>query len=377
VIEKITALLPPALSVFLEKVRGNGFTPVLVGGAVRDFYLGKTEIKDWDFEIHGLSSGWDNLLHELRPVYQLKTEAHGVVKGFHRQSKVEFEFALPRRETYMPRESYAHSDFESMAIAGLPFAEAVLRRDFTVNAMGVALHPDGAELWDPLHGLEDLQTKTLELCHPIDFAKDPVRFLRAHRFALKFDFTLGPKLQEALEHMDLSQLTAHYVGTEAEKSLRPFSFWNSLQANASLPAKFQGGLQAVNEMEEIYHRHRAEVGHSNALLAAVFATNEGWHLLLPLGGKGDSEVGLWRDRREILRHLGGKTPHEVLSDPAQLARACQLTRTPFRWPQESWVREFLATLKLLWVADRPMPDIDLRSFPPPERHLQKVRAWLA
>lgn len=376
-IDKITTLLPQGLSVFLEKVRDNSFTPVLVGGAVRDLLLGREDIIDWDFEIQGQATTWNKLLHELRPVYQVKNEPHGIVKGFHRQSKLEFEFALPRREQYPQRESYSHSDFESVSVPGLPFAESARRRDFTINALGIALKESGPELWDPFGGQQHLATKVLELCDATDFAKDPVRFLRAHRFALKLGFGLSPALLDVLEHMDLSHLTAHYVGEEADKSGKPFAFWNALQANQSLPTKFQGGLQAVTEMEEIYHRHRAELGHSNAQLAAVFATNEGWHLLLPLGGKGEKETSMWRDRRELLRHLKEKSPADVLADPVQLERACQLTRTPFRWPQEAWVREFLHSLHLDWIAERPMPEMDLRPFPPTERHREKVKAWLS
>lgn len=373
-----SGFLPAGLESFLQKARAQGITPVLVGGAVRDLLAGATQVTDWDFELHGGDlRAWEQLLDSLRADHQLKTLGKGVVHAHHRASHTPIEFALPRSEHYPLRDTYAHGDVEPSAVPGLDFAAAALRRDFTLNAMGLALKADTVELWDPFGGEAHLRQRLLHPCDAAHFAKDPVRALRAHRFAIRDDLRFTPELTETLEHMDLSLLTSHYVGEEARKSRHPFRFWNAIQKLATLPVKFQGGVHAVDAMEAAYERALPAVGHSNALLAAVFAASEGWHLLQPLGGKGEKEASLWRDRRESARQLANMGPAEVLADPTAFRRMCQLVRGPGDWPKHDWVRWALEPLGLDWWSTRPWPEIDLREFSPSERHPRKVTAWLS
>lgn len=375
---RLAPSLPDALAPFLEATIQAGFSPSLVGGAVRDLLMGETGTKDWDFELRYPKAPkvpWDKLLHQLRMDYRLTPQPHHVVKAFHASTRLEFEFAPPRRDVYPAKEIYAHSDFESQVSFDLPFEESCRRRDFTINAMGASFDGTSWLLQDPLGGALHLGQRELHPCSS-DFPKDPVRFLRAHRFALKYALRFSHELALYLEQMDLGLLSSHYVSEEAAKSLRPFRFWNALQVAATLPTKFQGGLLADSEMDAIYARYQPKLGHSNGLLAAVFATNDGWHLLLPLAGKGEKETAGWRERREILRQLKGRRPQELLDDQQALVWLCHLTRAPFQWVQESWVGDVLAIMDLSWIAERPWPETDLRSIPPADRPLHKVRAWL-
>ncbi len=369
---------PTSLESFLRQARAQGLIPVLVGGAVRDLLRGEREITDWDFELHGGTlKAWEQLLDGLRAEYQLQTLGKGVVKAHHRASRTPVDFALPRRETYPLRDTYTHGDVEAHAAPELDFAAAAIRRDFTMNAMGLALKENGAELWDPYGGEGHLRERKLHHVDAEHFVKDPVRALRTYRFAVRDGYTLSSELAELLEHMDLALLTSHYVGEEARKSLHPFRFWNAIQHLATLPVKFQGGLHAVEEMEASYARALPAVGHSNALLAAVFATNEGWHLLQPLGGKGEKEVSLWRGRREVLRLLAHKNPSDITPGSVEFDQICQLVRGPGDWPKQEWVRLALAPLGLDWLGSRPWPELDLREVPVAERHARKVAAWLS
>lgn len=383
---RLPELIPAPIHDFLRLSLSMGFTPVLVGGAVRDLAHGQEEIHDWDFELHhteGSETRWQALLSAMRTGHQLTPQSHHVVKAVHPETRVEWQFAPPRIEIYPQRDAYGHGDFETKVAWKMPFAEAVGRRDFTLNAMGASWDGKTWTLLDPLNGMAHLREGILHPCNVDHFRKDPVRFLRAHRFALKYGWKFSPELTEALEQMDLGFLTAHYMGEEARKSAAPFLFWNHLQSQASLPAKFQGGILHAAALEKTYTRHLPAFGHSNAMLAAVFAAGEGWHLLLPLAGKGESETTVWRHRRDAILALKGNVVEDFIKVDEELFRQesfnvlCQLVRPPLAWFQFAWAKEVLADHGLLWITEKPWDDkIDVRSFPPQERSARKVMAWV-
>ncbi len=383
---RLPELLPAPIQDFLKLSLHLGFTPVLVGGAVRDLANGSEEILDWDFEVHhteGSETRWQALLSALRTGHQLTPQSHHVVKALHPATRIEWQFAPPRIEIYPQRDAYGHGDFETKVAWKLPFAEAVNRRDFTLNAMGASWDGRAWTLLDPLNGLAHLKAGELHPCDVEHFRKDPVRFLRAHRFALKYGWKFSPVLKEALEHMDLGFLSAHYMSEESRKSGAPFLFWNHLQSQQSLPTKFQGGILHPAQLEETYSRHLGAFGHSNAMLAAVFAAGEGWHLLLPLAGKGESETTVWRLRRDHILSLSGKVVEDFIKIDEELFRQesfatlCQLVRPPLAWFQFAWAKEVLTEHGLLWITEKPWDDkIDVRSFPPQERGARKVMAWV-
>jgi hypothetical protein len=377
--------LPAPLQEFLSLSIAHGFGPVLVGGAVRDLAMERS-VGDWDFELQhpaGSETRWQGLLSALRTKYQLKVEAHHVIRAVDPIDRFEWQFAPPRLEVYAAKDVFGHGDFETKVAWQLTFAEAARRRDFTVNAMGALWNGSGFELIDPFEGMKHLRAGVLVACDKAHFPKDPVRLLRAYRFAIRFDWQFDADLKDMIEHMDLSLLSAHYMQEEARKSTRPFEFWNRLQFHATLPSKFQGGIQNPQVLEQIYSRYLAEVGHSNAMLAAVFASGEGWHLLLALAGKGENETTVWRHRRDNIIALKDKTREEfiqvdeVLLKSADFAKLCQLVKAPLTWMQFSWVREVFAQYQLDWILERSWSEpVDVRSYPPEERALRKVMAWV-
>jgi tRNA nucleotidyltransferase (CCA-adding enzyme) len=75
----------------------------------------------------------------------------------------------------------------------------LFRRDFTVNAMAVALAPGAfGRLIDPFKGMADLKAKYLRILHPRSFVDDPSRILRAVRFAQRYHLTVEPRTRRAL-----------------------------------------------------------------------------------------------------------------------------------------------------------------------------------
>ena len=140
-------LLPAPLLGALQAVRTIG-RPLLVGGCVRDWLAGRIP-KDFDVEVYGVTP--EQLAATLARFGDTDPvgKSFGVIKL--RLGGVDYDFALPRRET---KTAAGHRGFAVGVDPSLTPAEALARRDFTVNAM--ALDPFSGELIDPHGGRADL-----------------------------------------------------------------------------------------------------------------------------------------------------------------------------------------------------------------------------
>jgi hypothetical protein len=141
-----------ALRPIFERIRAAGGRSLCVGGFVRDLLRGESPL-DLDIEVQGLSFAQ---LSELLAGREIVALGEGQGAKFGVIQSCEAEWALPRRESCQgPR----HRDFEVTLDPELPFAEATLRRDFTVNA--IAMDALSGELIDPLGGIPDLHRRVL------------------------------------------------------------------------------------------------------------------------------------------------------------------------------------------------------------------------
>ena len=163
-------------------VRSFGGRALIVGGAVRDFVMsGEKDIlsssADYDIEVFGLE--WDQLKRALYPYFEfdevgeqfcvLKVKGHPI------------DISIPRREGST---GDGHRDFDVIGNPHMLFVDAARRRDFTMNAMGY--DPLENELLDPLGGRLDIRSKRIHAASP-QFVDDPLRPLRAARFAARFE----------------------------------------------------------------------------------------------------------------------------------------------------------------------------------------------
>ena len=178
-----------------------------VGGAVRDELLG-LPVKDRDYVVVGstvqamLDAGYKPVGKDF-PVF-LHPKTHD-------------EYALARTER---KTAAGYKGFIVHASSEVTLEEDLARRDLTINAIAKA--SDGA-LIDPFNGVADSQTKTLR--HVSDaFAEDPVRILRAARFAARFaDFTVAPETMRLMCQMvnngEVDALVPERVWQELSKGL--------------------------------------------------------------------------------------------------------------------------------------------------------------
>lgn len=164
-----------------------------IGGYVRDFFL-ERKSKDIDVVTLGKSIDLANLLHQ-----KLGEEAHlSVFKNFGtaqiKYHDLEIEFVGARKE------SYNHNSRNPIVEDG-SLEDDQNRRDFTINAIAIGLSKNNfGKLLDPFNGLNDLTNKILKtpLNPDITYSDDPLRMMRAIRFASQLNFQIDVPSFEAI-----------------------------------------------------------------------------------------------------------------------------------------------------------------------------------
>ena len=191
-------------------IREAGGRAFLVGGWVRDALLGKS-CRDYDVEVYDMAQD------ALVPILSKYGRTNLVGKAFgviHLAMKgLSLDFSFPRTESKV---GYGHRGFVVHTDEKLSFKEAALRRDFTINAMGMEL-PE-LTLCDPYGGIEDLKSHTLRHVGPA-FAEDSLRILRGVQFASRFGCTLAPDTIELCRTLSLDDLSVERLFEEFKKWL--------------------------------------------------------------------------------------------------------------------------------------------------------------
>ena len=179
-----------------EEARNQKLEAYAVGGFVRDAILGHSTT-DIDFLTVGQGSG-------IQLARAVSTRLDGTVAHVYptfgtaavRVNDVALEFVAARRESY-------RKDSRKPIVEDGTLEDDLLRRDFTVNALAVSLSgelPFG-ELLDPFGGLKDLDAGKLRTPRPprVTFADDPLRMIRAARFATQLSFCIDQETRKGMK----------------------------------------------------------------------------------------------------------------------------------------------------------------------------------
>jgi tRNA nucleotidyltransferase (CCA-adding enzyme) len=177
----------------------------LVGGAVRDLLLGGAPF-DLDLAVEGDAAGFAASLGGELKVHDRFGTSTVALDGF------TYDIARTRRETYA--HPGALPDVEPA-----PLAEDLHRRDFTVNAIALALAGERAgELSAVPAALEDLGARRLRVLHDRSFVDDPTRLLRLVRYATRLGFEIEPHTRAladaAIESGAIETVSGPRVGAE-------------------------------------------------------------------------------------------------------------------------------------------------------------------
>lgn len=204
----------PLASSLAVAFKEKGYRLALVGGPVRDAILGRLG-NDLDFttDAHPLETkkilkGW------AENVWDTGIE-FGTIAG--KRGDVTVEVTTYRSEKY--DEDSRNPDVEF----GDNIEGDLSRRDFTINSMALELTSKEPEFIDPFNGIEDLASKILRTPASAtqSFSDDPLRMMRAARFASQLNFSLDSEVIEALESMAgrISIISAERVRDEFVKML--------------------------------------------------------------------------------------------------------------------------------------------------------------
>jgi poly(A) polymerase len=182
------------------KIIGNladeqGIKAFVVGGFVRDFILG---IEDTDIDIMVIGDG----IKFAKDVSQrISKPLDAVYKNFGtallESEEYKIEFASARKESY-------DRDSRKPIVEEADLNDDLSRRDFTMNALAVGLNKnDYGKVYDNYNGIKDIQEKIIRT--PLDpvktFEDDPLRIMRAIRFACKLNFNIEEKTFQAIKEM--------------------------------------------------------------------------------------------------------------------------------------------------------------------------------
>lgn len=185
-------LKPSIFKTIGEIADEQGVQVFVIGGYVRDLLL-KRPSKDIDIVVVG--NGIDMAYNVAKRLGGIKVS---VFKTFGtamlRHKSIELEFVGARRESY-------NYDSRKPTVEEGTIEDDQNRRDFTINALAISLNKDTfGTLVDPFGGLEHLQKKCIKtpLEPGITFSDDPLRMMRAIRFATQLNFNIEPQTFKAI-----------------------------------------------------------------------------------------------------------------------------------------------------------------------------------
>ncbi|CAL2092622.1 CCA tRNA nucleotidyltransferase [Tenacibaculum sp. 190524A02b] len=171
-----------------------GIDSYVIGGFVRDFILKRGNAKDIDVVAVGSGIELAEKVAELLPnkpkVQIFKTYGTAML----RYKEIEVEFVGARKESYT-------EDSRNPKVSNGTLEDDQNRRDFTINALALSLNTHNwGKLLDPFNGLLDLEQKTIKtpLNPDITYSDDPLRMMRAIRFATQLNFEIEKSSLEAI-----------------------------------------------------------------------------------------------------------------------------------------------------------------------------------
>lgn len=278
----------------------------IVGGAVRDELLG-LPVKDKDYVVVG-STAAQMIAAGYRPV------GKDFPVFLHPRTQAEYALARTERKT-----AAGYKGFAVHASPEVTLEEDLARRDLTINAIAKAVNTktkDGhGQLIDPFNGKADIKSKTLR--HVSDaFAEDPVRILRAARFAARFaDFTVAPETNLLMQQMvaagEVDALVPERVWQELAKGLmeqKPSRMFEVLRTCGAL-------LKILPELDRLWGvpqppQHHPEIDTGvHVMMVIDYAAKHNFSLPIRFAalthdlGKGTTPVDV------LPRHIG----HEIRS----------------------------------------------------------------
>jgi len=308
--DRLDPTLAARLRLIGEAAAEAGAGAWLVGGPVRDLLLGRAS-PDLDIAVEGSVDAVAAALAE-RPGASVRKSTCFLTCTLVLDTGSELDIAHARTERYPEPGALP-------VVAEATIAEDLRRRDFTVNAMAVALAPgEFGRLLDPHGGLRDLDAGLLRVLHESSFEDDPTRMIRAVRFMLRLGFALEPHTRELLRRAADEGRLAALSGARLRNELR--------RLFAEAPAEGLGTLQSLGLVEAmgLPPAPRMATRAGVALPAALSALSLELEEILPLSAC----LGIYAGQARVdLQALGERLMLDA-GETRELAAAARLLAEP-------------------------------------------------
>lgn len=272
------ALTNPIFTIISEAADQLQIDSYVIGGFVRDFFLKRGTTKDIDVVAVGSGISLAQKVSELLPnspkVQIFKTYGTAML----RFKDVEIEFVGARKESYS-------EESRNPEVTSGTLQDDQNRRDFTINALAFSLNKHNfGELLDPFNGINDLNNSIIRtpLNPDITYSDDPLRMMRAIRFAAQLNFTIEPKSLAAITKNAhrLKIITRERIVDELNKiiaSSKPSIGFLLLDKTSLLP-QILPELIALKGVEEIEgQKHKDNFYHTLEVVDNIaIHTNDLW-----------------------------------------------------------------------------------------------------
>jgi poly(A) polymerase len=250
------------------RFEASGHRLYLVGGVVRDLIINRPD-HDLDFTTDARPDAIEALVAGWADAVWTQGKRFGTI-GFSKRGR-RYEVTTFRAEAYHADSRKPDVEFATELVADLA------RRDFTVNAMALAL--PGLELSDPFGGVDDLAAGRLRtpLDPSVSFTDDPLRMLRAARFIAGYGLEPDPSVVAAVEehHHRLSIVSAERIRDELDKLVTlpapGAGLWFIVRTGVA--AEFLPELPGLALEQDPIHRHKDVLAHTIAVVEKTTASD--------------------------------------------------------------------------------------------------------
>ncbi|GAA1058929.1 CCA tRNA nucleotidyltransferase [Agromyces bracchium] len=251
----------PTVATLADAFEAAGFELALVGGPVRDAFLGRST-NDLDFTTDATP---DEILAVVKPVAEAHWDigrAFGTIGAIVQGHTVEI--------TTYRADAYDGTSRKPEVVFGTSLEDDLVRRDFTVNAL--ALRLPQRTLVDPSGGVEDLIAQVLRTpaAPEVSFGDDPLRMMRAARFAAQLGFEVEPGTHAAMSELapEIDRISAERVRDELSKLLCTAAASRGIRllVDSGIAARVLPEIPALRLEIDEHHHHKDVYEHSLTVL---------------------------------------------------------------------------------------------------------------
>lgn len=291
--ESTVSSLNDLLGGLVEKFAARGYSPYLVGGSVRDALLGRLG-NDLDFTTPARPDVVKEILDEWAETVWDTGIDFGTVSAAYKGQQIEI--------TTFRSDSYDGQSRNPEVVYGDTLEGDLVRRDFKVNAMAIELLADSSFTFhDPLHGLQDVADRVLDTPDKpeISFHDDPLRMLRAARFASQLEFRVADRVVDAMRDMagEIQRITVERVQVELDKLICGTAPWDGIDllVSTGIADYIFPEIPALRMTADEHAQHKDVYAHSLKVLSQAMDQEEDgpdlvlrWAALLHDIGKPDT-----------------------------------------------------------------------------------------